>query len=218
MVFYSVRITLLSIFLLLLISTNNAQTSESCNCLVDTVGYADFIETLNPDEEAIFQFHVHGTFAVAYGVIGSSTPNVVQNLIDNYPNVTTIIMYACPGSEDDDANLEASLKIYNHSYKMYLPIDGWIASGAVDMFLAGSIRVVDATYDPVGVHSWSDGTNEATDYPVGHSYHQEYIDYYISIGFSQQEAEDFYYFTINAAASSDIHWMTEEEMEELVWN
>ena len=191
----------------------NAQTSESCDCLIDTIGYSSFLETLNPDEDATFQFHVNGLFAVAYGVIGESSPDVVQQLIDNYPNVSTIIMYACPGSEDDDANLEASLKIHNHSYKMYLPIDGWIASGAVDMFLAGSTRVIDAIYEPVGVHSWSNGTNTATDYPIGHEFHQPYIDYYVSIGFNQQAAEDFYYFTINTAEAESIYWMNNEEID-----
>jgi hypothetical protein len=29
---------------------------------------------------------------------------------------------------------------------------------------------------------------------------------------SQQEAEDFYYFTIYAAPHNDVHWMTEDEL------
>jgi len=154
----AIAVTLFSTTLL------NAQVSESCDCSVDTARYSVFLPTLSPNENATFQFHVNGTFAVAYGVIGSSTPTVVQNLINNNPNVTTIVMYACPGSEDDESNLQASMLIYNTGYKMYLPLNGWIASGAVDMFLAGSTRVVEVTPDAVGVHSWSDGTNDATFY------------------------------------------------------
>ncbi len=157
---------------------------------------------------------MHNTFAVAYGVIGSTTPTVVQNLINDHPEVTTIVMHSCPGSENDDANLQASLMLYNQGYKMYLPYGGFIASGATDMFLAGSIRVVDVTFDPIGVHSWSDGVNEATDYPVGHAFHQPYIDYYMAVGFTQQEAEDFYYYTIYAAPANGIHWMTEAEIDQ----
>ncbi len=193
--------------------TTIAQAPESCECIVDTLGYSDFIQTLNPDEDAAFQFHVSGTFAVAYGVIGDSTPSVVQNLIDNSPEVTTIVMYACPGSENDDANLEASLLIHN-GYKMYLPDNGWVASGATDMFLAGTVRVVEVTPEAVGVHSWSDGSNKATDFPVGHYYHQQYIDYYVNIGLTQQQSEDFYYFTINAASASNIYWMTDSEIDQ----
>ena len=97
---------LLVLFATLTVSIGNAQVSESCECSVDTAGYAAFLPTLNPDENATFQFHVSGTFALAYGVIGSTTPSVVQDLITNNPTVTTIIMYACPGSEDDNANLQ----------------------------------------------------------------------------------------------------------------
>lgn len=206
---------LTSVFFCLLLTLGlHAQVLESCECAVDTLGYSNFIQTLNPNENANFQFHVNGTFAVAYGVIGSTTPSLVQDLIDNYPAVTTIVMYSCPGSEDDVSNLQASQLIHNAGYKMYLPMDGWVASGATDMFLAGSTRVVEITPDPVGVHSWSDGANEATDYPVGHSVHQLYIDYYVDIGFSLTEAEDFYYFTINAAPANGIYWMSDAEIDQ----
>jgi len=206
--------TLISFIALISISfISNAQVSESCNCTVDTLGYENFLQTLTPDENANFQLHTFGTFAVAYGVIGATTPAVIQDLIDNHPAVTTIIMHSCPGSQDDDSNLVASMLVYNQGYKMYLPNNGFIASGAVDMFLAASVRVIDATFDPVGVHSWSDGVNDATSYPVGHPNHQAYINYYINIGFSQQESEDFYYFTINAASTNNIYWMTQTEID-----
>lgn len=193
----------------------HAQVLESCDCAVDTVGYSNFIQTLSPSENASFQFHVHGTFAVAYGVIDGSTPTQVQNLIDNHPNVTTIVMHTCPGSANDEANLQAAQLIYNHGYKMYLPQGGFIASGGTDMFLAGSTRVVEVTPDAVGVHSWAEdeaGQVTATDYPVGHIKHQPYIDYYMAIGFTQAEAEAFYYFTINSAPFTSVHWMTQEEL------
>jgi len=32
------------------------------------------------------------------------------------------------------------------------------------------------------------------------------------MGFSQEDADAFYYFTINAAVAADIHWMTDEEI------
>jgi len=95
-----------------------------------------------------------------------------------------------------------------------LPADAVIASGAVDLFLAGTTRTR-AAGSKIGVHSWSDGgSKEATDFPVGHANHQPYIDYYKEMGFSQADAEAFYYFTINTAKASDIHWMTDEEIEQ----
>lgn len=188
-----------------------AGSSESCNCTIDTLGYSNFVQTLTVADVPI-QFHVHGTFAVAIGYITSSTPTVVQNLIDNNPNVTTIVLLNSGGSEDDQANLTASQLIHNAGYKMYIPSNGSIASGAVDMFIAGTIRVADVG-SQVGVHSWSDGTNDATNFPIGHNYHLPYINYYISMGYTQQASEDFYYFTINAAPASSIYWMTEAEKD-----
>ncbi len=92
--------------------------------------------------------------------------------------------------------------------------DAIIASGSVDLFLAGTNRSRD-TGSQIGVHAWSDGNGtEATEYPVGHIEHQGAIDYYIDMGFSQADAEAFYYFTIQAAPASSIHWMTDAEIDQ----
>lgn len=196
-------------------------TPESCDCTIDTVGYKSYLSTLTLNENAPFKFHVqnsNSTFAIAAGVIGNTTPAVVQNLINNYSKVTTIVMHLVPGSMDDHSNLTASKALKNKGYKMYLPSTNafsqksLIASGGVDMFLSGEVRVIDLAAE-VGVHSWSDGTNDASDFPVGHPYHQPYIDYYKQMGFSEEDAKAFYYFTINAAPASGIHNMTEAELE-----
>ncbi len=151
--------------------------------------------------------------AIMNGVIRSNTPTHWDNFITAYPSTNNLIMKNCPGSEDDEANLVASRKIRNNNINIHLPSDAEIASGAVDMFLAGVQRTRDAG-SKIGVHSWSDGNNDATAFPVGHAYHLPYIEYYQEMGFSQADAEAFYYFTINAATASDIHWMTDEEISQ----
>jgi len=150
--------------------------------------------------------------AIMDGVIDSDTPIHWENFITANPNIANLIMKDCPGSDDNEANLEAARKIREQGVSIHLPADAEIASGAVDLFLAGTIRTRDAG-SKIGVHAWSDGRNkEATDFPVGDEEHQSYIDYYIEMGFSQAEAAVFYYFTINAAPASDIHWMTDAEI------
>lgn len=145
------------------------------------------------------------------GDIKRSTLRNFNRLLDAYPNIKMIHMNQVPGSRDDDTNLQVAKKVHDLGISTHLVDDGEIASGGVDFFLAG-VKRTQGENTNIGVHSWEGDGQTATDFPKGHEYHLQYIDYYISVGFSQQEAEDFYYFTINSAAASDIHWMTEEEI------
>ncbi len=147
------------------------------------------------------------------GEITSSTLDDFNELIESYPNINKINIDEVPGSNDDDINLEVSAIVNQNDIATHLLSGGLIASGGVDFFLAGTTRTKGSN-TMIGVHSWSDGRNEATDFPQGDVNHQPYIDYYKSIGFTQAEAESFYYFTINAAPSASIYYMTEEEIEQ----
>ncbi|MBX2877829.1 MAG: hypothetical protein KTR30_37260 [Saprospiraceae bacterium] len=156
--------------------------------------------------------NIDSTTAQMDGVIDSRTPEHWENFIQAFPNTTTLFMKQCPGSDDDVANLEVARKVRAKGLHIHLPVDAEIASGAVDFFLAGIMRTREAG-SRIGVHAWADGDNkEATEFPVGHANHLPYIQYYQEMGFSQADAEAFYYFTINAAAAEDIHWMSEDEI------
>ena len=157
--------------------------------------------------EESLQFQVQGNAAVFRGVIDSSTPQKVTELINNNPEVGVIIMAYGPGSDDDDSNVQAAQLIHNAGIATCVPDNGTIASGAVDFFLAGVIRRLgDNTF--VGVHSWADGNNvEGGDLPMDHPDHQLFLDFYEAIGISP----DFYWFTLQAAPSAGIHDMTPEE-------
>ncbi|MEW7280911.1 hypothetical protein ABW636_20150 [Aquimarina sp. 2201CG1-2-11] len=156
---------------------------------------------------------INDTTAEMNGLISSDTPTHFDNLLKQYPNLKTINMLQCPGSEDDNANLIVSKKMHDAKIEFHLFATSAIASGAVDMYVGGIKR----TREPgskIGVHSWGAGPGEpiATSYPKGHEVHLPYINYYKSVGFTQKEAEDFYYFTIEAAPAESIHWMTDEEI------
>lgn len=90
----------------------------------------------------------------------------------------------------------------------YLPAQGEIASGGTDLFLAGVRRIVERGAR-IGVHSWSiDGADTGDTLARDHPEHEVYLSYYRDVGI----AEDFYWYTLQAAPPEDIHWMTEEEM------
>ena len=120
-------------------------------------------------------------------------------------------MQNVPGA-DDDVNLELAPLVHKKDIHIHISDNGTIASGGVDFFLAGQTRTI-GNGSRIGVHSW-DGEDgkEATDFPVGHQYHLPYIDYYVTIGMTRKQAEDFYYFTINSAPAKSIHWMTDTEI------
>ncbi len=177
--------------------------SMSCNDDDTTVGNQFGIFTVLSDNTTI---EMNGT-------INSNSLDNFNDLTNSYPSVNAINIKNCDGSSDDEVNLQLAQVVYQRQMAIHLMDDGLIASGGTDFFLAGKTRTK-GNNTRIGVHSWSDGTSEATDFPVGHANHLPYINYYVSVGFTQQEAEDFYYFTINAAPAASIHWMTEQEIEQ----
>lgn len=169
--------------------------------------------TSNSREQGIFKVLEGDTTIEMNGIIGSSSLNHFNTLYSTFPNINTVNIKQCDGSEDDETNLLLSKRVHDLNINIHLLDNGSIASGGVDFFLAG-IQRTKGTNTQIGVHSWSDGNGtEATDFPVGHANHLLYINYYVSVGFTQQQAEDFYYFTINAAPANGIHWMTDQEIE-----
>ncbi len=148
---------------------------------------------------------------VMNGDMGSRVDQQFEKLLENYPNIRLILMEECPGSRNDEEMFKAAMMVKERGINTHLLSHGVIESGAVDFFLAGTKRTMDDG-GKIGVHAWSDGNSSATDYPEGHEEHQVYIDYYISVGYSQQDAEALYYFIINAASPDNIHYLTEQEI------
>ncbi len=145
------------------------------------------------------------------GDITTASLSDFQQLLNKYPDIKRINIVNCDGSLDDEANLKLSKLVHDKAISTHVLDDGVIASGGVDFFLSGVKRTIGKNVK-IGVHSWSGETEVATDFPKGHKNHLPYIEYYKSIGFTQKEAEDFYYFTINIAPANGIHYMSEEEM------
>ncbi|OJJ18650.1 hypothetical protein BKI52_23875 [marine bacterium AO1-C] len=159
----------------------------------------------------IFRVLTDDTTVEMNGEITSNSLNNFNRLLTAYPKVNLINIRECGGSLDDDINLQLSALVHQKQMNIHLMDNGLIASGGTDFFLAG-VKRTRGSSTRIGVHSWASGTQEATDFPKGHAEHQKYIRYYVAVGFTQQQAEDFYYFTINAAPAANIHWMTDAEI------
>ncbi len=113
-----------------------------------------------------------------------------------------------PGSLDDEALFPFARWIRAQGYNTHLESTSEIASGAVDLFLSGVERTMEKGAK-LGVHSWSDGDKEASEYPRSHSAHSLNASYIKAM----LNSDEFYWFTINAAPANAIHWMNEAEIK-----
>lgn len=152
-------------------------------------------------------FEVSGDKAIMTGIIDSDIPDLVATLVEEHPQLTTIVMLHVEGSVDDEANIQAAYLIRHHRLNTHIPDNGLVASGGTDFFLAGVKRTAGSGAQ-IGVHSWADDNNvEGSDLPDHHPIHRQYLDYYRHMGIP----EDFYWFTLDIAPSDDMHWMTQQQ-------
>lgn len=197
----------LLVAVLLFVSCSSSALDDSSNDSATTVEAPELRG--DPDGPATFQ--VVDSRAYMIGEIDSSTPDAVEDLLEDHPEAATIVLLEVPGSSDDEANLEAARMVREAGLATHVPGDGEIASGGVDFFLAGETRTFDdgARF---GVHSWGTGDPDfnAVDLDEDDPEHDKYLDYYEELGIDP----DFYWFTIEAAPPLEIHWMTSAELDE----
>ncbi len=151
--------------------------------------------------------------ATLNGIIDSNSYVQFNQMYIKHSDIEVILFDEAPGSVDDDANARIGRRIHDLNLDTHIIDNGIIASGAVDLFLAGRNRTRGINTS-IGVNSWADSNgNEASDFPENSSVHDFYINYYLRIGMSSQLANDFYFFSINAADSDSLYFMNESEIQ-----
>lgn len=155
------------------------------------------------------KFEVSGDVLVMNGEINSKTLDQFETVIRENPGITTLREVNVPGSLDDDTMIALAYRVRELGLNTELLSTSQIYSGGVDLFLAGVERRAEKGAR-IGVHSWSDGVNEATDYPKGspeHEQNRKYIEDMLG-------DDAFYWFTIEAAPADDIYEMSDAEIAE----
>ncbi len=154
-----------------------------------------------------------GNRAVMSGAVGAGTLEQVAHLVTWHPEVDTLVLADVPGSVDDDALRAIGRLVREVALGTEVPADGFAGSGGVDLFAAGTRRVVGAGAT-LAVHAWEDpGEGVSADaIPPGDARHRPYLDY-LSEMLGDVAGPDFYFFTINAAGPDDLHLLTEAEIE-----
>lgn len=141
------------------------------------------------------------------GQITSRSVQAFEEVLAQNPQVSTVVLQDMPGSLDDTAVLRMGTLIRNEGLTTALQSDSRIHSGAVDLFIAGARRKMVEGAE-IGVHSWADGLGDGRDYP------RDALEHRAGRGYAAAMlgAEDFYWFTLQAAPSDGIYIMNAEEI------
>jgi hypothetical protein len=163
-------------------------------------------------------FTVHDNVAYMSGVIDSSLPLLLHNLLEDYPLVDTIVMEKVNGSIDLIATYEAGRILREACLTTVVPYDGFVASGGVSFFLAGCQRVVE-NKSRIAIHTWrtfslDDENNKVVtasgiDLEVDDEIHQQHLDYLTEMGIDAS----FYWFAVDTPFEQE-HYLSADELVE----
>lgn len=129
------------------------------------------------------------------GEVDADTPRQFDRMMTRHPGVTRLVMVDCPGSLDERANHILARRVRAAGLATRVPRGGYVGSGAVDLFLAGTDRSADASAE-FAVHSWRDDDGkEADDYAADDPANTEYVAYYRDMGLAEPLANKFYAIT-----------------------
>ncbi len=149
-----------------------------------------------------------GNKARVNGVLGKRFYKKFSKFVEENPEVKTLILEDMPGSMNDEWNVKSCLLLHKKGLNTEVTSSSVIASGAVDLFISGNKRYISPGAQ-IGVHSWSEGSKEGSEYPKDAEEHKLFLDFFDEIGMDHA----FYWYTLEAAPAADVHWMTEEEIE-----
>lgn len=158
-------------------------------------------------------FRVDGSRLVMRGDFVDETSQTLFTLLDQNPAIRTLVLAFVGGADvSEEGNLTAGREIRRRGLGTCVPEGGLVASGGTDFLLGGEQRAVLANAR-VGVHSWAgdDGNGmeiQANQIPRDSAEHAPFLSYYRDVGIS----EDFYWFTLDAAAPDDMYYMSRAEL------
>jgi hypothetical protein len=156
-----------------------------------------------------------GGHAALVDVTDAATPAAFAAMLGDYPEIGTIEMVTCPGTEDDQANLALGRMIRARGLATHVPDGGFVGSGAVELFLAGLHRYAEPSAQ-FAVHSWEDADgHEANDFSPDAPQNRAYVDYYEAVGMTAAEARAFCAMT-NSVPFASAKWLSRAELAQWV--
>ena len=153
--------------------------------------------------------------AVLVDATDARSPAQFEAMLAAYPGITELSLVDVPGTEDDKANMRLGRIIHQRGITTRVPEGGSVRSGGVELFLAGTHRVAEPGSE-FAVHAWEDDEGrQPGDYPADAPENRAYIDYYIEMGMTEDQAQAFYAMT-NSVRFEDAKYLTEQDMAKWV--
>jgi len=142
------------------------------------------------------------------GAINKRSPQQLRDVLDENPQIETVVIAHVEGSIDDNSTYEMARLIRSRQLATEVPSGGLAESGGVHLFIAGVRRSLGPGAQ-LGVHEWRNFTNAASDYPPDDPIHEPdraFVEEMLG-------SDDFYWFTIQAATWKQMHHLTNAEIE-----
>jgi len=149
------------------------------------------------------------------GATDESSLAAFADMLRDHPGLATLAFIECPGTYDDLANLALGRMIRAAGLAAWVPEDGSVRSGAVELVLAGTtLKIEDGAQ--FAVHAWLDEAGyQASDYAIDSAENRRYLSYYGEMGMSAQDALAFYAMT-NSVPFEEARWLDGPEMRRWV--
>ena len=174
------------------------------------IGAAFAVYNARQAGDGSIRFKVDDNIAFGFGTTRPSSYGVVKSFLDDNPDIDTIVLQNMPGTVDSGTNLKIARLIRQRGIKTHLNRRSFIASGAVDLFIAGRQRTMDCGAR-IGVHSWSVGSGNFRISPkdMQRDEHRPQHEKFLS---DMDIDPAFYVFTREASEPESVHIMTNEEI------
>lgn len=188
------------------------KTQQIITAVLLAFGAAVAIGRAMQPDLGLLEFTVKDGRAYGNGYTDDRSVGIVKELVKEHPEVDTIVLKRMSGTRDSARNILIARDIRKNRLKTHLEKNSVIASGAVDLFLAGETRTMECGA-LIGVHSWSiTGRMDhirISPKDMGYDRSQKYHEKFLSdMGIDPA----FYAFTRAAAEPEDMHYMSVEEI------
>ena len=157
------------------------------------------------------QIEVKGNEAYVDGTLGKLFYKKFKKTLDQYPQLTTVILLDIPGSVNDEWNVKTGKLLCKKGLKTMLTPNSIVTSGGTNLFVSGKTLAI-APGAKIGVHAWSEETKTALSFPKNHQAHQIFLDFYRAVEIDTS----FYWFTLKAAPAEKMYFMSTTEIEQFL--